>query len=414
MRRRDFWILLSASAAKTSRRLGRRWMLQRGLILMSESSNPIENTSPEPLGADVEIALPADCVAQIREGVVWIDGDSSRRCRAMLGVRGKKIVAVNERGEECTVSLAKIKISSRLGSAPRQFLFANGTAIMVDDNDAADDLIRQVGGSSLGLHHFEHGQRIVALIVALAMAYWIIIVHAIPAVADFAAHRVSQKHLATISDDVYQHFINAEILSPSKLPQKRQQRIHKLFDSAAAPWRDNFPYQMHIHHLGAINAFALPSGIIVMSDELAKLLTDDEMLAVFLHEVGHVEKRHGMRGLLAAAGVGLLFALAGDVSFVLSGGAILLQFKYSRNNETESDCFAARELRRRNMSPNLLGEALQKMTKVALKNEDKKSDNADSAEVENDPEFWRKVLAAVSTHPSVKERAQLEKVCDFS
>ena len=54
------------------------------------------------------------------------------------------------------------------------------------------------------------------------------------------------------------------------------------------------------------------------------------------------------------------------------------------------------------------------MTKVALKNEDKKSDNADSAEVENDPEFWRKVLAAVSTHPSVKERAQLEKVCDFS
>ena len=88
-----------------------------------------------------------------------------------------------------------------------------------------------------------------------------------------------------------------------------------------------------------------------MSDELAKLLTDDEMLAVFLHEVGHVEKRHGMRGLLAAAGVGLLFALAGDVSFVLSGGAILLQFKYSRNNETESDCFASRELRRRNMSP---------------------------------------------------------------
>ena len=190
-----------------------------GFDLMSESSNPIENTSPEPLGADVEIALPADCVAQIREGVVWIDGDSSRRCRAMLGVRGKKIVAVNERGEECTVSLAKIKISSRLGSAPRQFLFANGTAIMVDDNDAADDLIRQVGGSSLGLHHFEHGQRIVALIVALAMAYWIIIVHAIPAVADFAAHRVSQKHLATISDDVYQHFINAEILSRPNCPK---------------------------------------------------------------------------------------------------------------------------------------------------------------------------------------------------
>ena len=50
------------------------------------------------------------------------------------------------------------------------------------------------------------------------------------------------------------------------------------------------------------NAFALPSGIIVVTDELVTLAHDDrEILAVLGHELGHVAHRHVMRQLLQSS-----------------------------------------------------------------------------------------------------------------
>ena len=68
------------------------------------------------------------------------------------------------------------------------------------------------------------------------------------------------------------------------------------------------------------NAFALPSGIVVLTDELEALAQhDDELSAVFAHEIGHVVHRHSMRMVIQhSASALLMLGLLGDVNSATS------------------------------------------------------------------------------------------------
>jgi Zn-dependent protease with chaperone function len=53
----------------------------------------------------------------------------------------------------------------------------------------------------------------------------------------------------------------------------------------------------------AANAFALPNGRVVVTDELVELLKNDSdaLRAVLLHEIGHVQHHHSIRLAAQAA-----------------------------------------------------------------------------------------------------------------
>jgi Zn-dependent protease with chaperone function len=119
------------------------------------------------------------------------------------------------------------------------------------------------------------------------------------------------------------------------------------------------------------DAFALPSGTLVVTDELAALVTDelaalvtdDEVVAVLGHELGHVERRHVPRQFSQSSVVGLVTGwLFGDISGVLAGlPAALLDANYSRAFEAEADHYAAAMLLDNGTSPALLATALEKI-----------------------------------------------------
>ena len=83
------------------------------------------------------------------------------------------------------------------------------------------------------------------------------------------------------------------------------------------------------------NAFALPNGTIVVTDDLVKLAEhDDELVAVLAHEIGHVVSRHALRRVLQDSGVMLLVAgITGDIVSISSLAAalptLLIEAKYS-------------------------------------------------------------------------------------
>lgn len=93
------------------------------------------------------------------------------------------------------------------------------------------------------------------------------------------------------------------------------------------------------------NAFALPGGSIVVTDELIDLaareqpLTEPMVLRVLAHEVGHVLRRHGMRHLVSTSLLGAATsALWGDYSSALALAPTMLgQAGYSRAAEREAD-----------------------------------------------------------------------------
>ncbi len=147
--------------------------------------------------------------------------------------------------------------------------------------------------------------------------------------------------------------------------------------------------------LGA-NALALPSGEVVVTDQLVELAkNDDEIVAVLAHEIGHLRQRHGLRRLLQdSATVLLVAAVTGDLSSIASLAtalpAILLQAKYSRDFEREADDFALDYMKRHDISPEAFGAILLRMERR----------RGAAADV---PDY-------LSTHPATRERAERSRI----
>lgn len=112
------------------------------------------------------------------------------------------------------------------------------------------------------------------------------------------------------------------------------------------------------------NAFALPSGIVVMNDTLVNLSQDDnELIAVLAHEMGHLKQRHQLRRLLQSSATGLLLvAVTGGLSSVASLGAwlpmLLVDSKYSRSLDSEADDFSLAFLTSHNIPHTALANIL--------------------------------------------------------
>jgi len=104
------------------------------------------------------------------------------------------------------------------------------------------------------------------------------------------------------------------------------------------------------------NAFALPGGAVLVTDDLIRdARTPDELSAVIAHEVAHVERRHVMQATWRAFGLGLVLDTlvgggsgAGQQAVLLAGSATNLRF--SRKAEAEADLEGVALLKRLRLS----------------------------------------------------------------
>ncbi len=115
------------------------------------------------------------------------------------------------------------------------------------------------------------------------------------------------------------------------------------------------------------NAFALPGGIVIVTDQLMQLAEhDDEILAVLAHEIGHVKHRHVLRGLPQDSATALIIAgVTGDVSSItpLAAAAptFLMRAPHSREHEAEADRHALQLMQQMGMAPHHFPAILNRM-----------------------------------------------------
>lgn len=102
-----------------------------------------------------------------------------------------------------------------------------------------------------------------------------------------------------------------------------------------------YRYRFHVAKNDAINAFAVPGGIIVVHTGLIEATRRPEELAgVLAHEVEHVEQRHSLEAMVKDLGLRGLWALvSGDLGGALVGQAAveLTRLSFSRGAEEEAD-----------------------------------------------------------------------------
>jgi len=273
----------------------------------------------------------------------YFDGRTSRAHRVQLSVQDG--TALLEGEAERAVPLDALRVSERTSHAARKVTFPDGATFEPDDPQAFNQLLVQTGHQDSAVVNAQGSWRTVlgslaAIVTVLTLAY----IYALPVVADRVAQALPASAERQLGQGVLE-MLDRHALEPSKLPVARQQRIAAAFASLNAPHEGAPPYRLLFRksRIGP-NAFALPSGDIVMTDELVKLLPDDgAVMGVLAHELGHLHERHMTRRLIQGSAVAAISALLfSDVSAVISGlPALALDLHYSREAETEADDYAA-------------------------------------------------------------------------
>jgi Zn-dependent protease with chaperone function len=205
----------------------------------------------------------------------------------------------------------------------------------------------------------------IIVIAGLVAAY----VYGIPMLAEAVAHRLPASIAETLSESTLAS-MDRDLFRPSAIPAERRQEIEARFRALKVPAGSKAAYRLEFRksdEIGA-NAMALPSGIIVVTDGLVALARDDrEIVGVLAHEAGHVERRHGLRGIVQNSLIGMVIAwVIGDVSSIAAAApAVLLEASYSRDLEREADLFAIDVLRGNGIPLRHLADMLRRLESAA-------------------------------------------------
>lgn len=264
------------------------------------------------------------------------------------------------------VPLSDVRWSERTRHGPRLAHLPDGGSLQAMDATAWDAWLSDVGRRDGWVVRAQQSWRVVAaslvllLVLAMSMYLW-----GVPGAARVLADHVPDRVEQQVGEAVLTQL--SDMTAPSRLSLTEQDAVRRAWDavrlahSAAetAQGRTVRPSQLLIRHSNiGPNAVALPGGVMLLTDDMVRLVRHDTQViaGVLGHELGHVQHRHGMRALLQ---VGLLGAAAsllwGDFSGLLSAVPVWLgQAHYSREAEREADAYSVAVLRAAGISPTVM------------------------------------------------------------
>ena len=156
----------------------------------------------------------------------------------------------------------------------------------------------------------------------------------------------------SISDDDLKSYVSASVAELDKQNTvvtsgnyvTRLNRITKGLGSV-----DGKPLVFKVYKTSEINAFACADGNVRVYTGMMDVMTDDELLGVLGHEIGHVALHHTLNAYTVAlysSAARDVIASTGNVAAALTDSVLgdlaeqMVNAKYSRKQETEADDFA--------------------------------------------------------------------------
>ncbi|HYQ70774.1 MAG TPA: M48 family metallopeptidase [Gammaproteobacteria bacterium] len=331
----------------------------------------------------------------------YYDGRQPLRQSARLEfMAGEATLVLNEADRRYRTS--GVLVSPRIGYADRFIALPDGSQFQCAD-DPTLDLLPQHSRTEHAAAWLE--QRIG---VAIASVFLIVTLlaggyeYGLPAAANRIAAGIPIDTEQTLGGQALAWLDDSNWFQASRLDQDVRDRIRWKFEGLCAELPFNRYYQLEFRdsvYIGA-NAFALPGGTIVITDDMVNLAeSDDEVLAILAHEIGHVEYRHVMRQALQSSVVAAAAAtITGDAATlgvaVAGFPSVVAQTEYSRDFETEADDFAFRLLHEHDMSPEVFATVMER--------------------IEADCGCEPGVLDFLSTHPVTVERIDRARAAALS
>lgn len=325
------------------------------------------------------------------------DGRSARRHAVTLTRAGPQLHIVGD-AVALQVTLAKVRVEPRLAGLPRMLDLMGQGHLEVDDHEGFTRLMGDLEPRSLYARVWRLERRWTLALAALAFTAGIVFAFlewGLPWIAREVALRMPASTEISLGEQTLRA-LDAGVLEPSMVDGARVARLRGQLQEITGN-ADGLHYRLELRAAPGIgpNAFALPGGIIVFTDELLLLAKDErELLGVLAHEIGHVRRRHSLRHAIQNSGTTVIIALlTGDLlsasSWVAALPTFVLQARYSREFEREADRNAVELLHSRGVSPRHLADILRRMGEKM------------QAEQKSQLPGW------LSTHPDTAERAGL-------
>jgi Zn-dependent protease with chaperone function len=301
----------------------------------------------------------------------WYAGRARRARASRLSQPAARTLRLESEGMALEFAVAEVELSPRLGQMPRTLRLPGEGHLELANSPLLDRWVPTSSRIEAAAHWLEQ-RRSAAIAAAVATVLGVVVFFQIglPWMANKVAPMVPQAMERTISRQAMA-LIDRMHTSPSKLPAERRAQLQEEFTALVAglPREADFRLEFRSAEKLGPNAFALPDGLVVVTDQLVELVeSDDELLAVLAHEAGHHEHRHGMRQALQSSAVvvvaGFLFGdLSGTGSLSVSIPVLLLESGFSRKHEAEADQFAFALLKQHGRSPNDFGTVMARLAK---------------------------------------------------
>jgi Zn-dependent protease with chaperone function len=335
----------------------------------------------------------------------YYDGRSAARTEVTITREGERLKMAGGNLAKSFL-VADIRISAEIGRVPRTLRFPDGSQCEVSDSSALDSLL---DGWTTGrvpgrlIHRIEKSLPLALLVLFLTVALMTVLVkYGIPALARQAAFAIPPATDAALGSHALET-LDRMVSKPSELADGRKQAVTRLFRDVVHDFPDQPGMRLELRSSKSIgaNAFALPSGVIVITDGLVNLARhDEEIVGVLAHEAGHLRNRHALRHLLQNSATALVIALVtGDITSATSFSAglptALIDAKYSRDFETEADDTAVAYLHRHNIPAHYYADMLRRLEAAHAK----KAGEAGKGGKSSVADFF-------STHPVTRERIE--------
>lgn len=167
----------------------------------------------------------------------------------------------------------------------------------------------------------------------------------------YKAATLSDEEVAQMAHDVAQHYDRTSKIAPASSPYSK--RLMKIV--AAHGQEDGLKLNYKVYMDPEVNAFSLADGTVRVNSGIMDKMTDEELLFVIGHEIGHVKNGHSKArlqrayaasaatkaaasGLASGAGSSVAnvgIAIGGEMLADLAAQVVKAQF--SQGDETESD-----------------------------------------------------------------------------
>jgi Zn-dependent protease with chaperone function len=294
----------------------------------------------------------------------------------------------------------ELRTSPRLARTQRYLYFPQGQKFETDDNLAVDALLAHFEKRSWlhAVHLLESRQRYIMIGLAGMLAIlWVAARYGVPAAARFIAHHLPQAVVQMAGSQTLD-ILDRSLFKPSRLDPAETARLQARFQPVIQA-HAALHLRVHFRHGGRLgaNAFALPGGAIIFTDEMIRLAADDnELLAVLAHEAGHAAHRHGIQRIIQDSLIAFaVMAITGDTSgtsqLFIGLPVALTELAYSREFEREADQYALAYLQSHGISPRHFANLMRRLQREKHPEE---------------PDLHGRWSNYLSTHPAMEERLQ--------